>query len=388
MFNQNWPSYTLKEILRVKKVLSSNKVNYWTGNECRDFEKNFSQWTNSKYSIALANGTVALELALKAFNLSNGDEVIVTPRSFIASVSAVITNNAIPVFADIDPRSGNISPESIEKKISSKTKGIICVHMAGWPCDMEKIMAIAKLNNLFVIEDCAQAHGAKINGKSVGTIGDVGAWSFCQDKIMSTGGEGGMITTNNEKLWDAIWSFKDHGKTIESVYNKNHPEGFRWQHDRFGTNSRMTEMQAAIGNVQLTYMKKWHKVRKRNALIYHEALQDLDAINSYLPNEKYEHAWYKYYAYLNPNVLRLDYNREKIIENINSKNIFCQTGGCSEIYLERAFDNKDYKPKQRLENAKKLTDTSLMFLIHPTISRKKIFQNASEVRKIIVDATK
>ena len=290
MFKQIWPLYTLKEIRKVRKVLSSNKVNYWTGNECKDFENNFSSWLGVKHSIALANGTVALEAAIKAFNLSEGDEVIVTPRSFIASVSCVITNGATPVFADIDKKSGNITAKSIESKITNKTKGIICVHMAGWPCEMYEILNLAKAHNLFVIEDCAQSHGAKIDDNPVGTLGDVGAWSFCQDKIMTTGGEGGMITTNNEEIWDKVWSYKDHGKTIDSVYKREYSDGFRWQHDRFGTNLRMTEMQAAIGNVQLTYMDSWHKKRKRNALIFHENFFELDAINSYLPKEKYR-AW-------------------------------------------------------------------------------------------------
>ena len=388
MFKQTWPQYTFKEIRKVRKVLSSNKVNYWTGNECKDFENNFSSWLGVKHSIALANGTVALEAAIKAFTLSEGDEVIVTPRSFIASVSCVITSGASPVFADIDKKSGNITAKSIESKITKKTKGIICVHMAGWPCEMYEILNLAKAHNLFVIEDCAQSHGAKIDDNPVGTLGDVGAWSFCQDKIMTTGGEGGMVTTNNEEIWDKVWSYKDHGKTIDSIYKKEHPDGFRWQHDRFGTNLRMTEMQAAIGNVQLTYMDSWHKKRKRNALIYHESFFELDAINSYLPKKNIEHGWYKFYAYLDKKALKKGFTREKIIHKINQEKIFCQSGGCSEIYLEKAFDSTMFRPKERLNNAKLFTESSMVFLIHPTIRSSTISKNALKVKEIISNATR
>ena len=260
-----WPSYSVDEAKAIYNTLLSNKVNYWTGNECRNFEKKFSRYFKCKYSIAVSNGTVALDLALKALNICSGDEVIVPSRTYIASVSCIVNANATPVFADIDPLTQNITAETIELLITSKTKAIICVHLAGLPCEMDSIMKLAKLRNLFVIEDCAQAHGGKYNNKFVGTIGDIGCWSFCQDKIITTGGEGGMVTTNNKSLWHKMWSYKDHGKSYEAVYNKKHPVGFKWLHESFGTNWRMTEMQAVIGMIQLKKLSEWNRKRLSNA---------------------------------------------------------------------------------------------------------------------------
>ena len=250
----SWPSYTLEEADAVHDVVLSNKVNYWTGNECRDFEKEFSIWSDAKYAVALGNGTLALDVALKVLKVGNGDEVIVTSRTFIASISSIVNSGSTPIFADVDLSSQNITPDSIRSVITDKTKAIICVHLAGWPCDMNEIMTIANEHDLYVIEDCAQAHGAKYKGKPVGSIGHIGCWSFCQDKIMTTGGEGGMVTTNDESLWRKMWAYKDHGKSYEAVYEREHPEGFRWLHESFGTNWRMTEMQAAIGRIQLKRM--------------------------------------------------------------------------------------------------------------------------------------
>ena len=260
-----WPSFTQEEADAVSRVLLSNKVNYWTGQECREFEKEFAAWSQTRYAVALANGTLALDVALKALNIGAGDEVIVTPRTFIASISCVVNAGAKPVFADVDLNSGNISAATIAKVLSPRTKAIICVHLAGWPCEMDAIMALAAQYNLKVIEDCAQAHGGSYQGRPLGSIGHVGAWSFCQDKIMTTGGEGGMVTTNDETLWRAMWSYKDHGKSYAAVYEREHAPGFRWLHESFGTNWRMLEMQAVIGRIQLQRMPNWAAKRKAYA---------------------------------------------------------------------------------------------------------------------------
>ncbi|NTW73026.1 MAG: DegT/DnrJ/EryC1/StrS family aminotransferase, partial [Eubacteriaceae bacterium] len=244
-----WPSFTQEEADAVSRVLLSNKVNYWTGQECREFEKEFASWTGSAYAIALANGTLALEVALKALGICHGDEVVVTPRTFIASASCIVAMGAVPVFADVDRNTQNISADTITKVLTPKTKAVICVHLAGMPCDMDPIMDMAKQYGLYVIEDCAQAHGAKYKGRPVGSIGHIGAWSFCQDKIMTTGGEGGMVTTNDRALWSSMWEYKDHGKSWNAVYEQEHPQGFRWLHESFGSNYRMLEMQAAIGRI-------------------------------------------------------------------------------------------------------------------------------------------
>ena len=377
-----WPSFTQEEADAVSQVLLSNKVNYWTGTECREFEKEFAAWAGTDYAVALANGTLALDVALQAMGIGEGDEVIVTPRSFIASVSTVVNAGAIPVFADVDNNTGNISATTIAPKITDKTKAIICVHLAGWPCDMDEIMALAKQHNLWVIEDCAQAHGAKYKGKPVGSIGHVGAWSFCQDKIMTTGGEGGMVTTNDKVLWQKMWEYKDHGKNYDSIYHKQHPPGFRWLHDSFGTNWRMMEMQAVIGRIQLKKMAEWTKIRTQNAKILREALTHFAGERQFLriPDIEFHqvmggdsvHAYYKYYVYVRPENLPENINRDSILNALNEKKIPCFSGSCSEIYLEKAFDNHPSRPNVRLTVAKELGETSLMFLIHPTLTTNEM----------------
>ena len=373
-----WPSFTEEEAKAVQDVLLSNKVNYWTGNECRSFEKDFAQWTGTKFSVALGNGTLALDSAFQALNIQSGDEVIVTSRTYIASISSIVNCGAIPIFVDIDISSQNITPKNISSAITSKTKAIVCVHLAGWPCDMDNIMEIANKNNLYVIEDCAQAHGAKYKEKPVGSIGNIGCWSFCQDKIITTGGEGGMITTNDEKLWRRVWEFKDHGKSFNAIYNRKHPNGFRWLHESFGTNWRMTEMQAAIGKIQLKRMPEWHQKRLFNMKMIHNAARQCNVLRvPFIPDE-IEHAAYKCYVFVNGNVIL----RDKIIEEINKEGVPCYSGSCSEVYLEKAFQNTSFKPKNRLKNARELGDTSLMFLVHPTLTSGEIKKTCSVLKKV------
>ena len=400
-----WPSYSSEEIAAVQKVLSSNKVNYWTGDECRLFEKEFANWVGTKHAVSLANGTVALDLALKALDIGVGDEVIVTPRSFIASVSCVLNAGATPVFADVDFDSGNITAKNISTKLSSKTKAIICVHLAGWPCDMDEIMALAEKHDLKVIEDCAQAHGAIYKGRMVGSIGHIGAWSFCQDKIMTTGGEGGMVTTNDEALWKKMWSFKDHGKSFDTVYEKDHSIGFRWLHESIGTNWRMIEIQAAIGRIQLSKMRDWTISRNANAQILTSALDSLNVLR--IPSYRCGacadlseglmkqgcqlgcvHAYYKFYTYIKPDMLADGWNREKIIHEIINIGIPCGSGSCSEIYLEKAFDGLSCRPKERLPHARQLGETAIVFTVHPTIISEQMNAYAKNIRKIFACASK
>jgi len=364
----SWPVFTDEEVSAVRDVLMSGKVNYWTGNECRKFEKEFSEFCGSKYAVALGNGTLALEAAFKSLSIADGDEVIVTSRTFIASISSIVNAGAIPVFADVDLSSQNITPETISSIVTDKTKAIVCVHLAGWPCNMDEIMAIANKYDLYVIEDCAQAHGARYKGKSIGSIGHIGCWSFCQDKIMTTGGEGGMVTTNDESLWRKMWAYKDHGKSYEAVYEREHPEGFRWLHESFGTNWRMTEMQAAIGRIQLQRMPDWHKKRLSNANRIWSAAKQCNGLRVPTIPDYIEHAAYKCYVFVNGSV-RL---RDKIMREVNEKGVPCYSGSCSEVYLEKAFDNTGFRPKERLANAKKLGETSLMFLVHPTLTEEEI----------------
>lgn len=367
-----WPAYTPEETAAVAQVLLSNKVNYWTGTECREFEKEFAAWSDSQYAIAVANGTVALDLAFQALRIGAGDEVIVTSRTFLASVSSIVLAGAIPVFADVCPDSQNITPDTIKAAFSQRTKAIVCVHLAGWPCDMDPIMEFAAKHGLYVIEDCAQAHGARYKGRSVGSIGHIGAWSFCQDKIMTTGGEGGMVTTNNKTFWSKMWSYKDHGKSWEAVYEREHPPGFRWLHDSFGTNWRMTEIQAAIGRIQLRRMKSWHQKRINYSTEIWTAAKQCNALRVPETPSNIEHAAYKCYVFIVPETLKMGWNRDRIIDELSKLGVPCFSGSCSEVYLEKAFDNTPFKPKVRLKNAQKLGETSLMFLVHPTLTEIEI----------------
>ena len=381
-----WPSFTEEEASAVQNVLLSNKVNYWTGDKCRTFEKEFAEFCNVEYAIAVSNGTTALELALKAIDIQPGDEVIIPSRTFLATASSVVTWGGVPVFADVELDSGNISPTSISEKITSKTKAIICVHLAGWPCEMDQIMSIAKQHKLTVIEDCAQAHGAKYKGMSVGSIGDIGCWSFCQDKIMTTGGEGGMITTNDKSLWSEMWSFKDHGKDYDAVYHQAHPPGFRWLHNSFGTNYRMTEMQAVIGSIQLARMPKWFARRNDNAVALTEAIAPFSCVSVPPYPKGIEHAQYKFYAYVDDTRLKEGWTRDKIVEEITARGVPCYQGSCSEVYLEKAFDNTNFRPTERLVNAKRIGEISLMFLVHPTLTSDEIDKTKSVIYEVLSEA--
>jgi dTDP-4-amino-4,6-dideoxygalactose transaminase len=378
-----WPSFDEEEVNAVKKVLLSNKVNYWTGVEGRSFELEFARWAGCRFSVALANGTVALDAALVALGIGSGNEVIVTSRTFFASISSIVNAGAIPIFADIDEDSQNITAESIANKISKKTKAIICVHLAGWPCEMDPIMALAESHNLFVIEDCAQAHGALYKGRSVGSNGHIGAWSFCQDKIMTTGGEGGIITTNNRELWSKIWAYKDHGKSWEAVFERDHPPGFKWVHESFGTNGRMTEMQAAIGRIQLKRMEQWHRARSENANAILECCSEFPSLFRVpRPPVHIEHAWYKCPVFVRPEGLAQGWTLDRAIAGINARGVPCYYGSCPEVYLEKAFDGTGFRPKERLPVAKDLGDTSLNFLVHPTLTKEEIELTCSVIREV------
>lgn len=383
-----WPSFSQEEIQAVAGVLASNRVNYWTGSECREFEREFARWIDVPYAVALANGTLALDVALKALGIGKGDEVVVTSRTFLASVSSIVLAGATPVFADVDPASQNITAELIEHVLTDRTKAVICVHLAGWPCDMDPIMELARNRGLRVIEDCAQAHGGHYKGRPVGSIGDIGAWSFCQDKIMTTGGEGGMVTTKDRDLWSRMWSYKDHGKSWEAVYEREHPPGFRWLHDSFGTNWRMMEMQAVIGRIQIGKMADWTDARARNAAVLIEMLESCPALRVPVPPRDVKHAWYKFYAFLRPELLSEGWDRDRVMLEINNAGVPCYSGSCSEVYLEKAFEHTGLRPERRLPVAKELGETSLMLLVHPTLSRDEIVKSAEIVRAVVQRATR
>jgi len=396
-----WPYFAEDEKQAVGELLVSGKVNYWTGDVCRQFEKEYAAYTGRKFAVAVFNGTVALELALLAYDIGPGDEVIVTSRTFIASASCAVMRGAVPVIADVDPDSQNVTAATVEKKITKRTRAIVCVHLAGWPCDMDPIMELAEKHGLVVIEDCAQAHGARYKGRPVGGIGHIAAFSFCQDKIISTGGEGGMLVTDNEEIFKKCWAFKDHGKSYDAVYNREHAPGFRWLHESFGTNWRMTEMQAAIGRLQLQKLDGWVESRRANAQRFNAAFADLKALRLTIPPAEIYHSYYKYYMFVRPEMLKPDWSRDRIMEEVNAAGIPCYSGSCSEIYLEKAFDAfRDANgpstgsgpeipgSENRLPIAKELGETSLMLLVHPTLTAENIDDTVRVVREVVGRATK
>ncbi|WP_172117016.1 DegT/DnrJ/EryC1/StrS family aminotransferase [Halomonas hibernica] len=398
-----WPSFTEQEAQAVQRVLLSNQVNYWTGQEGREFEREFAQFAECEYAIAVSNGTTALDLALKGFSIGEGegrgrDEVIVTSRTFLASVSSIVTAGAVPVFADVGRDSQNITAATVAEKITPNTRAIIAVHLAGWPCEMAALMALAEQHGLVVIEDCAQAHGARYQGRSVGSIGHVGCWSFCQDKIMTTGGEGGMVTTNDEALWRNMWAYKDHGKSWEAVYERQHPPGFRWLHESFGTNWRMTEMQSAIGRIQLKRMPAWKAARQANAQRIWQAASKCPGLrvptlhcqaacaSGCTETQGCEHAAYKCYVFVEPEKLGEGWNRDRIMNEMVSRGVPCFSGSCAEVYLEKAFDGTGWRPEKPLPVAHELGETSLMFLCHPTLTEAEIDKTCRVLNDVMAKA--
>ena len=420
-----WPSFTEEEADAVRDVVLSGKVNYWTGTQGREFEKEFAVFAGSEYAIAIANGTVALDLAWQGLGIGAHyggnihDEVIVSSRSFMASASSIANAGARPVFADVDLNSGNLMPETVEKLIGPNTRAILCVHLSGWPCDMDELRNVIGDRNIALVEDCAQAHGALYKGKPVGGLGDVAAWSFCQDKIMTTGGEGGMVTCNDRDLWKKMWSFKDHGKSWDAVYERDHPPGFRWLHESFGTNWRLTEMQSAIGRIQLGRMPAWQAAREANAARLTKALEPFDkgqgviripipqgagcngcgSHNIPIPqgagcngcgshNTGCRNAWYKYYTYVRPESLANGWTRDRIVTEITKQGVPAMQGSCSELYLEKAFEGTSFRPEFHLPNARALGETSLMFLVHPTLTSEETEHSCATITDVLMRASK
>ncbi len=384
----DWPHFDEEQIAAAATVLRSGKVNYWTGAEGRAFEQEFARACGARFGIALANGTVALDLALHVLGIGPGDEVVVTPRSFIASASTVALCGARPVFADVDPDSQNITPATVRAVLSPRTKAIIAVHLAGWPCEMDGLLALAREHDLKLIEDCAQANGATYGGRQVGSFGHVAAFSFCQDKIMTTAGEGGLLTTSDEDLWRVAWSYKDHGKSYDAMHHRQHPPGFRWVHESLGTNWRLTEVQAAIGRCQLRRLPEWLRLRRRNAAVLAERLRPLPLLRVPEPPPHVGHAWYKFYTFVRPDRLASGWSRDRIMAAITARGIPCLAGSCSEIYRERAFTECALGPSRPLPVARELGETSLMFLVHPTLAPEDMDDACRVVEEVCTLATR
>ena len=378
-----WPHIGADEIEAVTQVLQSGRINYWTGSQARDFEREYAEVTATRYGIAVANGTVSLELALAIRGIGPGDEVITTPRTFMASASCIAMRGATPIFADIDRDSQNLTAATIAAVLSPRTKAIILVHLAGWPCEMDPILELARARGIAVIEDCAQAHGAMYRDRPVGGLADFGSFSFCQDKIITTGGEGGMVVLNNEEHWERAWAYKDHGKSYDAVYRRVHEPGFRWLHESFGTNMRMTEMQAAIGRIQLGKLPRWLACRRRNARVLIAGLSDVGGLRIPEPPQHMAHAYYKFYAFLDVAALRAGWSRDRVMAEISNRGVPCFSGSCSEIYLERAFDNHPSRPRERLPVARELGASSLMLLVHPTLDLSHMDRAIAVTRAVL-----
>ncbi len=380
-----WPMYASDEVSAATEALTSGKVNYWTGKVGRTFEEAFARYTGSRHAIAISNGTATLEVAALALGLQPGDEFVTTPRTFVGTVSALALRGLNPVFADVDRDSGNITADSIEAVWTPRTRMILPVHLGGWPCDMPAIIVLARRKGASVIEDCAQAHRAKIGGRSIGTFGEIGSWSFCQDKIITTAGEGGMITVNDEELWSKMWSLKDHGKSYEAVYHREHAPGFRWLHEGWGGNYRMAEFQSAVGLTQLTKLDEWVTIRNRNAKILFDAIGNEPTVRVPIPAAGIEHAYYRAYVYVEASALADGWSRDRILAEIQGMGIPSFVGSCSEIYLEKAFANAGIEVR-RLPVAHELTGSSMAFLTHPTITESGMAEVAEAVKSVLCRA--
>jgi dTDP-4-amino-4,6-dideoxygalactose transaminase len=363
-----WPHFEKDEQDAVLAVLRSGKVNYWGGDEGRQFEKEFAEYHDAKYGVLVANGTLALELALVALGVEPGDEVVVPSKTFVATASSVFVRGAKPVCADVDIHSQNVTVETIDRVVTPKTKAIICVHFAGWPCEMDKIMDYAQARGLHVIEDCAQSHGAEYKGRKVGSWGHMAAFSFCQDKIMTTGGEGGMVLTNDKALWQKAWSYKDHGKSYDAVYNRAHPPGFRWLHEDFGTNWRMSEMQAAIGRVQLAKLSGWLNIRRELSAMLNEGLANIVGVRRPALVDSQVHSYYKYYLILDEDKLEAGWDRDKVVAELVARGVPALQGGCSEIYREKCFEKHGLQPVAPLKNASYLSRNCIMLPMHHNLT--------------------
>lgn len=383
-----WPHFSEEQVAAVAEVLRSGLVNQWTGGHVRSFEADYAGHLGRAHAIALMNGSVALELALRTAGIGEGDEVITTPRTFIASAGAAVLQGARPVMADVDPDSGAITASSIEEAITSRTKAIIVVHLGGWPAEMAPIGALARERGLIVIEDCAQAHGALVDGYPVGSFGDMAAFSFCQDKIITTGGEGGMLVLDDEEDYKSAWAFKDHGKGYDTTFSKQHPPGFRWLHDEFGTNWRMTEFQAVLGRIQLRDLKDTISMRTRNAMRWTERLSGLDALRIPQVRAGMRNAFYRLYAYVRPDALKPGWSRDRIQEEIVSAGFPLTVGSCGEIYRERAFIESGLAPAQPLPVAAELAQTSLALPVHPTLTEETIHAAADVMVEVFKRATR
>jgi dTDP-4-amino-4,6-dideoxygalactose transaminase len=328
-----------------------------------------------------------LELALRAVGVRPGDDVIIPARTFVATASAVVAVGGRPVVADVEEMSQALTADTVRAALTERTRAVVPVHVGGWPAPMPELMELAGSSGLLVVEDCAQAHGAAIDGRSVGTFGHAAAWSFCQDKIITTAGEGGMVTTDDDDVWRAVWEFKDHGKSHAAVYEREHPPGFRWLHESFGTNARMTEVQAALGRRALSKLPEWSERRRTHAAALDSGLVGLPGLRVTVPPPDVRHAYYKYYVFVRPDELTSGWDRDRVMAAVEAEGVPCFQGVCPEIYREKAFETgakSRLGPPGQLPTAAALGEASLMLLVHPTLADAHI-ERTVEVFASVMD---
>lgn len=386
-----WPYFPEDVIQTASETLRSGKVNQWTGKEVFSFGDEFATIHGRRYGISLSNGTVALELALRALGIGPDDEVITTARTFFASASAIVAVGATPILADVAKESGNLTVQTIEAAITSRTRAVIPVHVGGWPCDMKGITALARMHNLFVLEDCAQALGAEVQGRPVGAWGDIGVFSFCQDKHITTGGEGGCLICDDEEIWERAWSYKDHGKSFMKCFSTAHPPGFRWLHDSWGSNYRMTEMQAAMGRRLMSrWASPWLLTRRKIGQSLEAHLSKLPALEVPIPPVDTLHSYYRLYVKVKEQALASGWSRDRIMNAISAEGVPCLSGSCCEVYREKAFSTlplpSSVRSHARLPGCAALAETSLSFLVHPTIADKDLNDIKSATEKVLTAA--
>ncbi|MBP8132428.1 MAG: DegT/DnrJ/EryC1/StrS family aminotransferase [Candidatus Hydrogenedentes bacterium] len=399
-----WPCLDEKAIRAVRSVLRSGKVNYWTGPKGMEFEKRFAEWQGSKFAISTTNGTSALHTALAGLGIGPGDEVIVPSYTFIASSFSILQAGAIPRFADVNRDDHCLSVESAAKLINERTKAIMPVHLYGNVADMDPILALAKQHNLYVVEDNAEAFGGEYKGRKTGAIGDAGACSFCQNKTFTTGGEGGMVTTDNEEVAWRCRSFRDHGYNVRDRLRLLEMEQkLSYIHDMLGWNYRMTEMQSAIGLTELDRMDSWNMPRRRrNAQILLDALRDVPQV-LHLPIDTPErrNGWYVFPITLD--IDNMSCNMEQFLQALGAEGAPCWKVFWPQCHTERAFrehhgfgnskfpfrsseytrpDSADYSNVDVPNAVWHQTHTFITF-IFPTYKKSHIRGIAKGIRKVI-----
>ncbi|WP_255738616.1 DegT/DnrJ/EryC1/StrS aminotransferase family protein [Frankia sp. CiP3] len=406
-----WPVFRPEEIATATATMRRGDVSYWTGREGRRFEREFAEAVGACHGVAVANGTVALEIALRVVGVGPGDEVVVPARSTIAPVNCVAALGARPVFADVDAESQTITVDCVRRVLTARTRAVVAVHLAGWPADMDALRGLARTRGLAVIEDCGQAHGATLRGRSVGTRGDIGVWSFGYDRILSTAGEGGMVTTDDAALYRAAWSYKEQGRRFAVVdagaEPRPEPDGLStddlggdgsddldWEqgggsplaHGGFGTNARMHELAAAVGRAGLPHLPEMVERRRDNALLLALRLRDVAALRLVSPPSHVGHAYYRWYAFVRTDLLHDGWDRNRVVAAVRAEGVPCFTGCPREVYREAAVPAR-WRPAASLPVARELGRTAIALLVHPALDLSDISDASDALVKVMSVAT-